>query len=260
MRRVIFNLKGGVGKTSIACNLASCLADRGRKVLVIDLDSQGNTTEYLLGRTPKADEVTVANFFETALSFGLFKTSLHDAIYPTEIPGLSLVPASNSLSELQSKLESKYKIYKLSKALDLVCGNKKFDEVIIDTPPALNFYSVSALIAAQRVLVPFDCDQFSLQGLNRVVEIVDEIREDHNSKLILEGAVINQYQSRAGLPQAMISAVEDIGVPICEPYLMSSVIMKESHLAHQPLIYSHPRHKLADQYRRLADRLTRDNG
>ena len=161
MRRAVFNQKGGVGKTSIACNLAAAMARRGRKVLVVDLDSQANASHYLLGDPSGYAGRTVTEYFESTLSFTLFRNPLADYIRHTDVPNLAVIPASQGLGELQPKLESRYKIFKLAESIDELVRDNKFTDVIFDTPPAMNFYSMSALIASDRVLVPFDCDAFS---------------------------------------------------------------------------------------------------
>src|SRR5690606_9235454 len=103
--------------------------------------------------------------------------------------------ADVQLEELQGKLESRYKIFKLREALESLAG--EFDRIWIDTPPALNFYTRSALIAAQRCLIPFDCDEFSRRALYSLIESVGEIRADHNAELEIAGIVVNQFQPRA---------------------------------------------------------------
>ena len=254
MRRVVFNLKGGVGKTSITCNLAAEFAQRGRKVLIIDLDSQANSSHYLLpGRSP--DSKSIYDFFESTLSFKLFKDSLAQAVHPTAHEGLFVVPACAELGDIQSKLENRYKIMKLSQALDIVISNQGFDDVFIDTPPALNFYSMSALLSADSVLIPFDCDEFSVQGIEQVVSRIYEVKDDYRPDLHVEGVIVNNFQAQAKLPQATIDSLRDKGFTVLKPFLSSSVIMKESHARHKPLIHLRKSHKLTAQFGELAKRL-----
>jgi cellulose biosynthesis protein BcsQ len=125
------------------------------------------------------------------------------------------------LDELHGKLESRYKIYKLRDALDALATS--YDQIYIDTPPALNFYTRSALIAAQGCLIPFDCDDFSRRALYTLLESVQEIQADHNKALKVEGIVVNQFQPRANLPQRMVQELIDEGLPVLQPYLRSSV-------------------------------------
>src|SRR5581483_6571746 len=143
-RRVVFNQKGGVGKTTIVCNLAAIAASRGLRTLVIDLDTQRNATQYLLGKETKADR-TIADFFESTLSFSLSPQPLVAYATNTPFENLDVIASDPKLEELIVKLEAKQKIYKFRDALHRLKG---YDAVFIDTPPALNFYSRSALIAA----------------------------------------------------------------------------------------------------------------
>ena len=252
MKRAVFNQKGGVGKTSITCNLAAAAARSGKKVLVVDLDSQANATQYLLGDQRHAVSRTVADFFESTLGFKLFRETLPEALYKTGHDGLWIVPASKALSELQPKLEGRYKIFKLREAIDGLVQDSGFDEVFFDTPPALNFYSMSALMASDRVLIPFDCDAFSADALLQVQEVVNDVAADHQPNLKTEGVIINHFQAQAKLPLEAIQAIVGKGFTVLEPYLSSSIVMRESHAAHMPLVYFRPRHKLAEEFMALA--------
>ena len=162
MNRVIFNKKGGVGKSTITCNLAAISASKGKKTLVIDLDTQGNSTHYLLGQQSNTLESTLADFYTNTLNVSLFPKDFSDFIYETGMPNLYVMPSHPDMDNLHAKLESRYKIYKLKEALDTM---GEFDNIFIDTPPALNFYTRSALIAANSCIIPFDCDVFSKQAL-----------------------------------------------------------------------------------------------
>lgn len=255
MKRAVFNQKGGVGKTSITCNLAAAMAKLGRKVLVVDLDSQANTSKYLLGDRMDRVQATIVDFFNSTLSFRLFQDSLMDTIYETEYPNLFVIPAHDSLKELQPKLEGRYKIFKLGEAIDVAREKLGFDEVLFDTPPALNFYSMSSLLAADRVLIPFDCDAFSEDAVDQVMIAVDEVSQDHRPDLKVEGIVINHYQSQAKLPRTTIERLINKGLPVLEPYLTSSVIMRESHSEGTPLPFYKPSHKLTLEFMALAQKL-----
>lgn len=134
-------------------------------------------------------------------------------------------------------------------ALDKLDG--EYDRIYIDTPPNFNFFSKSALIAADSVLVPFDCDSFARQSLYSLMENVAELREDHNPELEVEGIVINQFSAQARLPGELVAELEAEGYPIFNTYLTTSVKMKESHRDHRPLIDMAPGHKLTAQFLEL---------
>ncbi len=268
--RVVFNQKGGVGKSSITVNLAALSAHQGFKTLVIDLDPQANSSQYLLGddATYNADkpalEPNIENFFEDVLanqsSKGLIgqaignllknkNKGLEAYIHQSPFPSLDVLPASPSLGALEHSLESKHKIYKLRDAIQHLAGT--YDRIYIDTPPAFNFFTLSALIAADRVLIPFDCDVFSKRALKTLIENIMETQDDHNDRLEIEGIVVNQFQAQAKLPREVVQQLRDEQLPVLNAMLPPSVLMKESHHKNMPLIYLNTDHKLTQAYQSL---------
>lgn len=253
MIRVVFNQKGGVGKSSITVNLAAISAFKGLRTLVIDLDPQCNSTHYLLGDDSNLPQTDVRDFFEQTLSFQLKPHPPMNYVHETPFENLWLLPSNPDLTDLQSKLESKHKIYKLRDALVELCAS--FDAIYIDTPPAFNFFTLSALAGAERCLIPFDCDEFARQALYSLLNNIEETRADHNAALTVEGIVVNQFQPRASLPQRMVKELENETVPVMRSRISSSVKMKESHNAASPLIYMAPAHKLTQEFLALYEEL-----
>lgn len=254
MRTVVFNQKGGVGKSTITCNLAAIGAHQGLRTLVIDLDPQGNSTRYLLGELADGEDLpSVAEFFEQTLKFVARTRGAGEFIVETPFENLHLMPSSPALEELHAKLESRYKIYKLRDALAEIADD--YDRIYIDTPPAMNFYTRSALIAADGCLIPFDCDDFSRRALYALLDNVKEIQADHNDALAVRGIVVNQFQPRATLPARLVQELIDEGLPVLAPYLSSSVKVKESHQLARPMIHLDARHKLTQEMVALHDLL-----
>ena len=254
IKRVVFNQKGGVGKSSIAVNLAAISAARGKRTLVIDLDPQCNSSHYLLGEDYQDVQPDLKDFFEQALTFQMKPNGPEYYVHTTPYENLSVMPANSNLGDLQSKLESKHKIYKLRDALEKL--SDQYDAVYIDTPPAFNFYTLSALVASERCLIPFDCDEFARQALYSLLANVHETREDHNDALVVEGIVVNQYQPRASLPKRIVDELLDDNLPVLNSKISASVKMKESHDETCPLIHMAPKHKLTLQFTELFDELS----
>lgn len=246
MRRVVFNQKGGVGKSSITSNLAAISAAKGYKTLLIDLDVQGNSSHYLGFDINVDNSKNIAELLNQTVGWFSVSTPIKSYPQPTAFENLDIIPSSPKLEKIESELERRYKIYKLRDALDEL--EKEYDRIYIDTPPNLNFFSKAALIGAHKLLIPFDCDSFSQQALMTLLNNVSELRDDHNPKLEVEGVIVNMFNAQAKFPAKIIEDLKDIGLPILKPYLPLSIKMKESHYHQQPLIHLLPNHKLSQSF------------
>jgi chromosome partitioning protein len=268
IRRVIFNKKGGVGKTSISCNLAAISAAVGKKTLLIDIDPQANASTYLLSdEYPGIKEkgLTILDFFKSSLDggniFALNPFFYHSSrptpdsfVHQTRFANLSIIASHEHLADIETQLASRHKIYKLKELID---GLGSFDAVYIDTPPAINFFSQSALIAASRCLIPFDCDAFSKDAIFEVGRHIVDIQRDHNPSLRVEGIIVNHFMAQARHPRKIVYQLTADGLPILQAKLSSSVKMRESHHESTPMIFLSPEHKLTSEYQTLYDELER---
>ncbi|MEG3766045.1 ParA family protein [Alteromonas sp. 14N.309.X.WAT.G.H12] len=252
MKRVVFNQKGGVGKSTISANLAAQSARQGFRTLLVDLDAQGNSTHYC-GVDINDDGLTVADMFKQVAGWFAKPEPPTAFIRPTAYNGLFVLPAHPSLADLERELENRYKMFKLKETLAEL--EDQFDRVYIDTPPNFNFYSKAALIAADSFLVPFDCDDFSIQAIDRLLQNVLELRADHNPSLQFEGIVINQFNAQAKLPVELIGALKAKSLPVFEQKIHSTVKVKESHSKRTPLPFLAPSHKVSLQFAKLWEEL-----
>ena len=269
INRVIFNKKGGVGKTTITCNLAAISASCGKKTLVIDLDPQANASQYLLSdryNEIKEQGLTIFDFFKASLDggnvfgFNPFFSHLNTPrpepesfIHETRFNNLYIIPSHPGLADIEAQLVSKHKIYKLK---EMVEKFSDFEALYIDTPPAMNFFSQSALIAASRCLIPFDCDAFSKDAIFDVGKHIGDIQSDHNHSLIVEGIIVNQYMARANYPKKVVDELRADDLPILSTKISSSVKVRESHHECTPMIFLSPKHKLTQEYQALYDEIS----
>ena len=252
MITVVFNQKGGVGKSTISTNLAAQSAKLGHKTLLVDLDAQGNSS-YYAGFNANEKSLSVADMFKQVV--GIFRTAKKpiEFVHPTPFENLYVMPSSPALADVERELESRYKIFKLKDALKELKG--KFEYIFIDTPPNFNFYSKAALIAADGFCVPFDCDDFSAQAIEHLLDNATELKEDHNPELMLLGIVVNQFNSQAKLPSELVQSLKQKSLPVLESYIGATVKVKESHSKRMPLPFYLPKHKVTRQIEGLFEEL-----
>ncbi|MBQ5445966.1 MAG: ParA family protein, partial [Lachnospiraceae bacterium] len=203
MKRVIAiaNQKGGVGKTTTSINLSACLAEAGKKVLVIDTDPQGNATSGL-GLDKDECENTVYDLV-------LDQCSIKECMYKVEnIPNLTIIPSNVDLAGAEIELLGiNEKEYILRNAVDYVKDD--FDYVIIDCPPSLNMLTINAMTTADSVLVPIQCEYYALEGLSQLVHTVNLVKDRLNPELDMEGVVFTMFDSRTNLSLQVVENVKE---------------------------------------------------
>jgi len=196
----VSNQKGGVGKTTSTVNLAAYLAEKGKKVLIIDIDPQGNAG-FGIGVNAEEIETTI---YEVMLG----ELPIRDAIFDTDVENLYLIPSNIHLSGAQvDLLDSDVREYILKKALHEIKDN--FHYIFIDCPPSLGMLTLNALVAADSVLIPLQCEYYALEGLSQLLRIIAMVQEGLNPALKIEGVVLTMYDSRTNLANQVVDDVRD---------------------------------------------------
>ncbi len=250
MRRVIAiaNQKGGVGKTTTAINLSACLAAAGRKILVIDLDPQGNCTSGL-----GLDKDEIQDSEKTVYELMLGDCSLREAIYKVEnIENLYVIPSSVNLAGAEIELIGvEEREYILKNEIDYIKDD--YDYVIIDCPPSLNMLTVNALTTADTVLVPIQCEYYALEGISQLMKTIELVQERLNDKLKLEGVVFTMYDARTNLSAEVVDNVkENLNTRIFSTIIPRNVRLAEAPSNGLPINLYDPRSTGAESYRNLA--------
>ena len=195
----IANQKGGVGKTTTSINLSACFAEKGKKVLVIDTDPQGNTTSgYGIDKN---------NLEDTIYELILGECSIGDCIIKNVVENVSVLPANVNLAAAEIELIGiDKKEYILKKEVDYV--KEEFDFIIIDCPPSLNMLTINAMTTADSVLVPIQCEYYALEGLSQLIHTINLVKERLNPDLDMEGVVFTMYDSRTNLSMQVVENVK----------------------------------------------------
>lgn len=228
----IVNQKGGVGKTTTAINLAAGFAAMGKKTLVIDLDSQGNTSTGL-GIKQQNRKITI---YQTLFDNSLF----NKAVMATEVPGLYVITSNTNLAAAELELSNiKKREFILSCLINSL--DHHFDYIIIDCPPSLNLLTINALVASSSVLIPMQCDFYSLEGLSHLLKTIEMIEKNLNPKIKIGGILLTMYDRRNRLTEMVEEDVRNcLGDLVFETTIPRNVRLSEAPSHGQPaIIYDH---------------------
>lgn len=242
----IFNQKGGVGKTTTNINLAACLVQKGKKVLVLDIDPQGNTTSGL-----GIDKRTIEYSTYDLLTENEFDTK--KAIIKTGTKNLEIIPASIELSGAEVELVSvKGREKKLKRALEKI--KDEYDYIFIDCPPSLGLLTINSLTAVDSVLIPIQCEFYALEGVAQLMNTIEIVKKNLNSSLEIEGVILSMFDGRTNLS---IQVVEEVKKYFKEK-VYTTVIPRNVRLAEAPsyglpIVEYDPKSTGAEAYRDFAE-------
>ena len=241
----IANQKGGVGKTTTAINLASCLAEIGKEILVIDIDPQGNTTS---GFGLDKDEIE-----NTVYELMLDECTIKESMIKVEnIEHLTIIPSNVNLAGAEIELLGiNEKEYILKNAVDYIKDD--YDFIIIDCPPSLNMLTVNAMTTADTVLVPIQCEYYALEGISQLIHTIDLVQERLNPNLKIEGVVFTMYDARTNLSSDVVDTVkENLNTTVYQTIIPRNVRLAEAPSHGLPINLYDPKSTGAESYRNLA--------
>jgi chromosome partitioning protein len=241
----IANQKGGVGKTTTSINLSACLAEKGQRVLAIDMDPQGNMTSGL-----GVDKDELEN---TIYDMIIGEVNLEDVLIKEALENLDVVPANIDLSAAEIELIGvDNKEYIVRNAVRKIKDN--YDYVIIDCPPSLSMLTINAMTTADSILVPIQCEYYALEGLSQLIHTVELVKERLNSELVIEGIVFTMYDARTNLSLQVVENVKDnLQQNIYKTIIPRNIRLAEAPSYGLPINMYDPKSTGAASYMRLAD-------
>lgn len=246
MSRIIAvsNQKGGVGKTTTTINLSACLAEAGKRVLVVDLDPQGNATSGF-----GIDKYDLEN---TVYEMMVGECILEDCIIENVYEKLSILPSNVNLAGAEIELiDIDEKEYILRKEIEKV--RDKFDYIIIDCPPSLNILTVNAMTTANSILVPIQCEYYALEGLSQLIHTINLVRERLNKDLYIEGIVFTMFDARTNLSLQVVENVkQNVDENVYKAIIPRNVRLAEAPSHGEPINVYEPKSTGAEAYRELA--------
>ncbi len=240
----IANQKGGVGKTTTAINLSACLNLKGQKVLLIDLDPQGNTTSGY-----GIDKYKTEN---TAYELILGECSVSECILKSVFESMDMIPANVNLAAAEIELIGvDRKEFILRDELDFV--KDRYDYILIDCPPSLSMLTVNAMTAADSVIVPIQCEYYALEGLSQLMHTINLVTERLNPQLKIEGIVFTMYDARTNLSNQVVENVrKNVGSNVYDSIIPRNIRLAEAPSYGMPIIKYDPKSAGAEAYMKLA--------
>jgi len=247
----IVNQKGGVGKTTTAVNVSAIIAASGKNVLLVDADPQGNST-IGLGLIKEEQETSVYNVLVESVD-------AKDAIKNTQVDKLYIMPTNINLAGAEVELVNEdERETRLKAALDTV--KKDFDYIFIDCPPSLGLLSLNALIAADSILIPIQCEYYALDGLSQLIQTVEKIKDALNPDLKIEGAVITMFDSRTKLSVQVVEEIKKIFKDkVYETIIPRNVTLSEAPSFGQPVNIYDKNSRGSKAYLELAEEIMKRN-
>lgn len=241
----VANQKGGVGKSTTAINLSACLAEKGKKVLTIDIDPQGNTTSGL-----GVDKNSVEN---TLYELLLGEKDVTETIIKDVVENVDLIPSNVNLSGAEIELiginDREYILKRITEKI----GNE-YDYIIMDCPPSLSMLTINALTAATSVLVPIQCEYYALEGLSQLINTIELVKDRLNKDLEIEGVVFTMYDARTNLSLQVVENVKDnLKQNIYKTIIPRNVRLAEAPSYGQPITIYDSKSAGAESYRLLAE-------
>ena len=245
-RIAIFNQKGGVGKTTTNINLAACLALKGKKTLVLDIDPQGNTTSGL-GVSKRGLEDTVYNILVDK------DYDIRNAIIKTDVENLDLIPASVDLAGAEVELvQVDQRETALKKGLEQIKGD--YDYIFIDCPPSLGLLTINSLAAVDSVLIPIQCEFYALEGVSQLVSPIDLVKKSLNPELEIQGVILSMFDGRTNLSAQVVQEVKKyFGDKVYTTVIPRNVRLAEAPSYGLPITAYDPKSKGAEAYMDFAE-------